>query len=87
MDNCPGTCEEQKQACVPFFVAEAQAMHYDSVIRRFLAAIVSVCITVVLLVSIFVAAYNVREKDRIDTIARLVSVLEVQYGLHEQPDS
>ena len=50
--------------------------------RRLLIALVSVCITFVLTIIIFVVGYTVREKNWLDTLTRM----EVTDGVHEQSD-
>ena len=86
MENkCKDACPEKDMAMIPFFAAENQMMHADLANKRMLHAIIAICIMCVLMTSIFVVGYTIREKDRIDTIARMVSVLEVQDGVHQQP--
>lgn len=77
---------ESKQACVPFFIHENSMMHYNNTNRRMLIALISVCITFILTIVIFVCGYTVREKNWLDTLTRMgVTTAEVQDGgLHEQ---
>lgn len=77
------------QACVPFFVHENIMMHYNMANKRMLAALLAVCITFILTITVFVFGYTVREKNWLDTLTRLqeTPVTEVvQDGVHEQPD-
>lgn len=53
--KCPGTCDEKKQTCIPFFVAENQVMHMDATNKRMLMALLAVCITFILTIVVFVA--------------------------------
>ena len=69
--------EEKSQVSVPFII-EAMGTHN----RRMLIALLSVCLTFILTIVIFVVGYTVREKNWLDTLTRL----EVQNGIHEQPD-
>ena len=73
---------KNEQACVPFFLHENAMMHYNHANKRMLIALVSVCITFILTITVFVAGYTVREKNWLDTLMRM----EVQDGVHEQPD-
>ena len=69
--------EEKSQVSVPFII-EAMGTHN----RRMLIALLSVCLTFILTIVIFVFGYTVREKNWLDTLMRL----EVQNELHEQPN-
>ena len=82
-DKCSG-CEE-KQACIPFFVHENTMVHYNAANRRMLIALLSVCVTFILTIVIFVFGYTVREKNWLDTLTRL-NVTEVSDGVQQQPD-
>lgn len=75
--------EEKKEASVPFFAHENAMMHYNAANKRMLIALLAVCITFILTIVIFVFGYTVREKNWLDTLTRL----EVQDGIHEQPDT
>ena len=86
--NCPDKCDERQQTCIPFFVAENQAMHADATNKRMLIALLSVCITFLLTIVIFVVGYTIREQNWLHTIANMnPAYVEVSDGLHEQPDS
>ena len=86
MDNkCRGTCEDNKQTCIPFFVAENQVMHMDKTNKRMLIALLTVCITFILTIIIFVVGYTVREKNWLNTLSR-IGVTEVADGVHQQPN-
>lgn len=79
--------DEQTPACIPFFAHENTMMHYNTANRRMLIALVTVCITFILTIVIFVFGYTVREKNWLDTLTRLnPQVTEAQDGVHEQPD-
>lgn len=71
--------EEKKEASVSIpFIVESMNTHN----RRMLVALLSVCITFVLTIIIFVVGYTVREKNWLDTLTRM----EVADGVHQQPD-
>lgn len=75
-------CEEER-ACIPFFAHENVLMHYNHANRRMLIALVTVCITFVLTIVIFVTGYTAREKNWLETIDRL-NRPEVTDGVQQQ---
>lgn len=77
--------QEKTPACIPFFAHENTMMHYNHANKRMLIALLSVCVTFILTIVVFVVGYTVREKNWLDTLTRL-QVTEVQDGVHEQPD-
>ena len=77
-------CDEE-QACIPFFVHENTMMHYNASNRRMLIALLSVCVTFVLTIIIFVFGYTVRERNWLDTLTRL-NITEVSDGVQQQSD-
>jgi len=80
MSECRN-CEE-KQACIPFFAHENTMEHYNRANRRMLLALVTVCVTFIVTIIIFVSGYTQREKNWLDTIQRT----GVTDGVHEQSD-
>ena len=79
---------EEKERTVSWFQHENALMHYGRVNKRSLVALICVCVTFVLLTTIFVIAYTIREKNWLDTIKTIrPAVTEVQYGIYDQPDS
>ena len=76
------SCDD-RQACVPFFVHENTMMHYNAANRRMLIALVTVCLTFILTIIIFVSGYTQREKNWLETIQRN----GVTDGVHEQPNT
>lgn len=79
-DKCRN-CDD-RQACIPFFAHENTMMHYNHANRRMLIALVSVCITFILTILVFVQGYTVREKNWLDTLQRI----GVTDGVQQQPD-
>lgn len=73
---------EDKKACIPFFAHENVLQHYNHANRRMLIALVTVCMTFLLTIAIFVSGYTQREKNWLDTLQRV----GVQDELHQQPD-
>lgn len=76
------SCDD-RQACVPFFLHENTMMHYNAANRRMLIALVTVCLTFILTIIIFVSGYTQREKNWLETIQRT----GVTDGVHEQPNT
>ena len=74
---------------IPLYQAENTIMHMSYANRRMLIALLSVCITFILTITVFVIGYTVREKNWLDTITKLQrspAVTEVQNGVHEYSD-
>ena len=69
--------EKEERVSIPF-IMETMDTHN----RRMLIALLSVCITFVLTIVIFVVGYTVREKNWLDTLTRL----EVSNGVYQQSD-
>ena len=84
MEEKCGNCEN-RQACIPFFAHENALMHYNATNRRMLIALVTVCLTFIVTIIIFVGGYTQREKNWLDTLNRIQNT-EVANGVHEQPD-
>lgn len=77
-------CEGKEQACVPFFLHENAMMHYNRANHRMLVALVVVCITLSVVIGIFVYGNTVREKQLIDLVNQRIT--EVENGVYQQPD-
>lgn len=84
-DKCKN-CEGQ-QACVPFFIHENTMMHYNHANKRMLVALITVCVTFILTIVVFVFGYTIREKNWLKTIKEISPQTEVQDGICKQPDS
>ena len=76
-------CEE-KTACVPFFAHENVLMHYNRANKRMLIALIVICITLSVVIGIFVYGNTVREKQLIDVINQRIT--EVTNGVQQQSD-
>ena len=76
-------CEE-KTACVPFFAHENVLMHYNRANHRMLIALITICVTLSIVIAIFVHGNTVREKQLIELVNQRIT--EVSDGVHEQPD-
>lgn len=80
--------EDKSPACIPFFAHENALMHYNHTNRRMLIALITVCITFIVTIIIFVAGYTVREKNWLDTLTRMgVTRTEAADGVYQQPDT
>jgi hypothetical protein len=74
---------ENSTACVPFFLHENAMMHYNRANKRMLIALVVICVTLSIVIAIFVHGNTVREKQLIDLVNQRIEVTD---GIHEQPD-
>lgn len=81
MDGKCKNCDEK--ACVPFFLHENAMMHYNRANKRMLIALITICITLAIVIAIFVHGNTVREKQLIDLVNQRIEVAD---GIHEQPD-
>lgn len=75
---------ENKEATISRFEYENTLMHYGRVNKRSLIALVCVCVTFVIVTTIFVVAYTVRERNWLETIKAIRPAVEVSDGIHEQ---
>ena len=77
--------ENKEPACIPFIAHENEVMHMNHANRRMLIALITVCITFIITIIVFVTGYTAREKNWLDTIGRMQNT-EVADGIHKQPD-
>ena len=82
-NNACKNCDD-RQACVPFFAHENVLMHYNRANKRMLIALITICVTLSVVIGIFVYGNTVREKQLIDMIDKRIT--EVENGVHQQPD-
>lgn len=71
-------------ACVPFFLHENAMMHYSRVNKRMLILFCVWCVTIAVIIGIFVYGNTVREKQLVDLIDKRIT--EVTDGVYEQSD-
>lgn len=78
-------CSER--ACVPYFVHEGMVEHISHANRRMLIALLSVCITFLLTIIVFVFGYTQRESNWLETMTKMQTgqVTEVTDGVQQQP--
>ena len=67
---------QDKQACVPFFLHENAMMHYNKANKRMLIALIVICVTLSVVIGIFVHGNTVREKNLIDLIDKRIVEIE-----------
>lgn len=79
---------EEETPMVPLFQAENTIMHLGFANRRMLIALITVCVTFIVTILVFVFGYTVREKNWLDTITKMntTPAVEVADGVHEQAD-
>lgn len=64
---------EKEPVSVQYFVHEAVVSHMNRCNKRMLVALLSVCITFILTITIFVVGFTVRNKQYIDCIEKLTA--------------
>ena len=62
-------------------------LHMNFSNRRMLIALVTVCVTFILTIIIFVVGYTVRERNWLNTLLKISPAVEVQNGTESLPDS
>lgn len=83
MDEKCKNCENST-ACVPFFLHENAMMHYSRANKRMLIALITVCVTLAVIIGIFVHGNTIREKQLID-MAIQQRMAEVADEIQQQP--
>lgn len=81
--------DETTPACVPFFLHENTMMHYNVANKRMLVALITVCITFILTIVIFVFGYTIREKNWLNTLKDLNATPQTEVtvdGVHQLAD-
>ena len=62
-------------------------LHMNFSNRRMLIALVTVCVTFILTIVIFVVGYTIRERNWQDTLLKVTPSVEVSHGTESLPDS
>ena len=71
---------QDREQTVSAFEHENALWHYGRVNKRSLIALVCVCVTFVIITTIFVIAYTIREKNWLDTLQQIrTPVVEVSH--------
>ena len=73
-NNCGNNCSEK---CIPFYDHQNTMMHYNWANRRMLIALVTVCVTFIITIIVFVTGYTAREKNWLDTITNMNPTVQV----------
>lgn len=73
--------DDKKEISIPFLMDYMSATN-----RRMFHALLAVCMTFLLTIVIFVVGYTVREKNWLNTIREISPQVEVENGIHQQPD-
>jgi len=67
--KCQGNCKgDNSERCVPFFDVQNTMMHYNWANRRMLIALISICVTMILVVIVFATNQTRREQMWQETI-------------------
>ena len=71
---------------VPMIQAEKTIMHMNFANKRMLIALITVCVTFIVTIVVFVVGYTIREKNWLNTILsmRTPAVTEVQDGMQQR---
>lgn len=87
MDSKP-KAEGNDVPMIPKFWAENTIAHLGFANRRMLTALITVCVTFILTIIIFVHGYTVREKNWLDAITMIdkPAASEVDNGILKQHD-
>lgn len=67
-NSCKNECSDR---CIPFYDHEHTMMHYNWANRRMLIALVTVCLTFIVTIIVFVTGYTARERNWLDTLANM----------------
>lgn len=84
--------EKNDTPMIPLYQAENTIMHMSYANKRMLVALLVVCVTFILTITVFVIGYTIREKNWLDTITKMqrtpavTDVTEVQNGIYEYAD-
>ena len=79
---------ENDTPMIPQHQAETTFLHMSWANRRLLIALITVCVTFIITIVIFVNGYTVRERNWQETIKSICAntpAAEVHDGIHEQP--
>ena len=71
---------------IPLIKAEKTIMHMNFANRRMLIALITVCLTFIITIVVFVVGYTIREKNWLNTIINMQTpaVTEVQDGTQQR---
>ena len=71
---------------IPLIQAEKTVMHMNHANKRMLIALITVCLTFIITIVVFVVGYTIREKNWLNTIINIKSpaITEVQDGTQQR---
>ena len=71
---------------IPLIQAEKTIMHMNFANRRMLIALITVCMTFIITIVVFVVGYTIREKNWLNTIINMQTpaITEVQDGTQQR---
>ena len=75
---------EENNKSIPYFDHQNTMMHYNWANRRMLIALITVCITFIITIVVFVSGYTQREKNWLDTLSNM-NRIEVSDGKQTEP--
>ena len=68
-------CTDRK-ACVPFYLHENAMMHYNRANKRMLIALITICVTLSIVIAIFVQGNTVRERQLIELVNQHITEVD-----------
>jgi len=74
-ENKCNVCEKKSTACISFFAHENAMMHKDVDNERAHKTTMFVCITFIIITTIFVFAYTMRMNSFLDTINKMTAAI------------
>ena len=77
---------DKEEKTIPLIQAEKTIMHMGFANRRMLIALITVCVTFVITIVVFVVGYTIREKNWLNTIINMnaPAVTEVTNGTQQR---
>lgn len=71
---------------IPLIQAEKTVMHMNHANKRMLIALITVCMTFIITIVVFVVGYTIREKNWLDTIINMKTpvITEVNDGTQQR---
>lgn len=83
-NRCGNTCNDK---CIPFYDHQNTMMHYNWVNRRMLIALITICVTMIIVVFIFATNQTRREQMWQETIKSMYSSMQEVDNGQQNPDS
>lgn len=77
---------DKEEKTIPLIQAEKTIMHMGFANRRMLIALITVCVTFIITIVVFVVGYTIREKNWLNTIINMnaPAVTEVKDGTQQR---